>query len=228
MADVRKDGLVGYWKFDEGQGTTAHDSSGNGNDGTLLPAISGPLWVDGKSGYALAFDGIARNVSIPDSPSINITGNQLTLSAWIFPYGQANTAKFVYKSNDNEPTGYGFGYQQDTTFPSTVSFFVGNGTNSWISAASNYFANCFNPIPLNSWSSVVGVANPGILKIYINGNLCNSTVYSGSIQSNDFQLNIGGHRFSITNNQHFNGTIDETRIYNKALAPDDLINLKAI
>ena len=43
-------GLVGYWKFDEGSGTTVKDYSGNGNHGTFAP-ISGdttayPTWEE--------------------------------------------------------------------------------------------------------------------------------------------------------------------------------------
>jgi hypothetical protein len=61
------DGLVGAWKFDEGSGTIAYDSSGNNNHGTLYsgsnvcsnPPTSGcPTWVDGKFGKALQFDGV--------------------------------------------------------------------------------------------------------------------------------------------------------------------------
>lgn len=37
-----QEGLVGYWKFNEGSGGIAHDSSGNGNDGIL---INGPTWT---------------------------------------------------------------------------------------------------------------------------------------------------------------------------------------
>lgn len=37
-----QDGLVGYWRFDEGTGTVAYDSSGNGNDGTL---VNSPTWT---------------------------------------------------------------------------------------------------------------------------------------------------------------------------------------
>src|SRR5262249_19564015 len=44
---VGASGLVAYWKFDEGSGTTAADSSGNGNTGTL---INGPLWSAGRVG----------------------------------------------------------------------------------------------------------------------------------------------------------------------------------
>ena len=47
-------GLVGWWKFDETNGTVAYDSSGNGNDGNLT---NGPTWVGGKIGGALSFDG---------------------------------------------------------------------------------------------------------------------------------------------------------------------------
>jgi len=48
-------GLVGHWKFDEVSGTTATDSSGNNNAGTLT---NGPTWTAGKIGGALSFDGI--------------------------------------------------------------------------------------------------------------------------------------------------------------------------
>lgn len=49
-AALDPDTLVGVWKFDEGKGNTAKDSSGNGNDGTLT---NKPKWVDGKFGKAL-------------------------------------------------------------------------------------------------------------------------------------------------------------------------------
>ncbi len=48
-------GLVGWWKFDETNGTVAYDSSGNGNDGNFT---NGPTWTTGKIGGALSFDGV--------------------------------------------------------------------------------------------------------------------------------------------------------------------------
>ncbi|RJS73797.1 hypothetical protein CW714_02500, partial [Methanophagales archaeon] len=59
-------GLVGLWHFDEGAGTTAGDSSGNNNNGTL---IDNPDWVDGKIGKALEFNGSTNYVEINDSDS---------------------------------------------------------------------------------------------------------------------------------------------------------------
>ena len=55
-----------YWKFDEGSGNVAHDSSGNHNDGTIVKAA----WAEGASGKALAFrDYAAGYPSKPASES---------------------------------------------------------------------------------------------------------------------------------------------------------------
>ena len=54
-------GLVGWWKFDEGSGTSAYDSSGSGNTGTLG---NSPTWGGGKIGpYALSFNGANQSVT---------------------------------------------------------------------------------------------------------------------------------------------------------------------
>lgn len=73
-------GLVGYWSFDEGQGTTAYDASGFGNNGTLT---NGPTWVDGKVGKALSFDGVDDYVSISISSVLNV--QKLTVLVWSKP-----------------------------------------------------------------------------------------------------------------------------------------------
>ena len=77
----RPSGLVAYWKFDEGSGTSVADSSGNGNTGTL---INGPQWTAGRLGNALFFDGIDDNVTVPDSASLDLS-SAFTLSAWVNP-----------------------------------------------------------------------------------------------------------------------------------------------
>ena len=54
-------GLVAHWKFDETNGTTLHDSSGNDVNGTLVGFDDG--WSPGRSGGALRFDGVNDHVS---------------------------------------------------------------------------------------------------------------------------------------------------------------------
>ena len=58
-------GLVGYWDFNEGNGTTANDSSDSNNDGTLTLMDSPTDWVAGKAGNggALDFDGVVKKVA---------------------------------------------------------------------------------------------------------------------------------------------------------------------
>jgi len=90
-------GLVGYWKFDEGSGTTASDSSGNNNHGTL---VNGPTWTTGKVGQALEFDGgddIVKTTTSPISPPI-------TISIWVkYITGGANDDYFFWWANSGAP-----------------------------------------------------------------------------------------------------------------------------
>ena len=73
-------GLVGLWHFDEGNGTTAADSSDYGNDGT----IHGATWTTGKPGSALKFDGNDDYVDCGNDPSLDID-EEITIMAWVKP-----------------------------------------------------------------------------------------------------------------------------------------------
>jgi tetratricopeptide (TPR) repeat protein len=70
--------MIGWWRFDEGRGSTALDSSGHDNHGTLH---GDPQWVDGIIGGALDLDG-SDFVAI-DSVVDDITSNNITVSAWV-------------------------------------------------------------------------------------------------------------------------------------------------
>lgn len=78
FARIDPETCVGLWLFDEGKGDTAKDSSGNGNDGTLM---SDPKWVSGKFGKALEFNG-SNYVSVSDSDSLDMT-EQVTVMFWV-------------------------------------------------------------------------------------------------------------------------------------------------
>jgi hypothetical protein len=72
---------VGEWLFEEGSGTTAYDTSGNENDGSL---VNSPGWATGKHGKALEFDGVGEYVEIGDHSSWdNLNGKNLTACAWV-------------------------------------------------------------------------------------------------------------------------------------------------
>ncbi|MGB5661503.1 MAG: LamG domain-containing protein [Thermoanaerobaculia bacterium] len=71
--------LIAYWKFDEGSGTKAWDSSGGGHHGTL---VNGPTWTLEKKGGAPSFDGIDDYVAIPDSVEFDFGDGDFTICAW--------------------------------------------------------------------------------------------------------------------------------------------------
>jgi hypothetical protein len=103
--------LVAHWRLDDGSGTTAVDSSGNGYDGTLL---LDPQWVAGKYGGALEFAGInGQRVEMEGYEGILGTQNR-TVMAWIkttgygdwISWGQnVNTQKWIGRVNDNAGNG---------------------------------------------------------------------------------------------------------------------------
>ena len=78
LTGTTKAELVGWWRFDEGTGTTAADSSGNGNDGTFN---GDPQWVVGYFGGALEFDGSDDYIDCGNDPSLDLT--KWTITFWL-------------------------------------------------------------------------------------------------------------------------------------------------
>ena len=85
--------LVGHWMLDDGSGTTASDSSGNGNDGTITnnPDFDDPTWIAGPNGGgAMEFYGdtsvygSANHIDCGNDASLDITG-PISIALWIRP-----------------------------------------------------------------------------------------------------------------------------------------------
>ena len=72
--------LVGWWKFDDGTGTTAVDSSGNGNDATVY---GNAQWIDGWLDGALQFDGVDDYIEVPDNDTLDVGKGDISFMLWI-------------------------------------------------------------------------------------------------------------------------------------------------
>ena len=200
-------GLVGYWKFDEGTGTTAYDSSGNGNDGTL---INGPTWVDGKLGKALSFDGIDDYVEIPDSPELKLDESKgLTIMLWFYrtSYPQHDNVLVSKQSASGRAE-----YQLDLVDTGALEFKTYSDDNVAIGSVS---------VPdANEWYHVAYVMNGTQWDFYVNGTLENSGTTPYDLYVSDGNVTIGKDFGFFT--AAFNGTIDDVEIYSRALSAGEI------
>jgi hypothetical protein len=80
-------GLIAHWKFEEGAGDLVKDSSGEGNDGAIVPAnTSEPKWGNGYFADSVSFGGGNDHfVRIPPSSSLNSLKKQISVVAFIYP-----------------------------------------------------------------------------------------------------------------------------------------------
>src|SRR5262245_27722858 len=195
---VAGSGLVAYWKFDEGSGTTATDSSGNGNIGTL---VNGPLWTAGRVGNALYFDGIDDNVTVPDSASLHLS-TAFTLSVWVNPASTFTDFRSILVKN--------YSYY----LYASVAGYCGDGTPlGGFSGATNTTVCQPSPLPINTWTHLAVTYNGSTLTFYRDGVAVSTSSASGTLSPTTGTLQIGGSQFG----EYFKGLIDEVRIYNRAL-----------
>ncbi len=204
-------GPVGYWKFDEGAGGTAADSSGNGLTGTLA---NGPSWVTGASGSALSFDGVNDYVDLGNPVPLRLTG-AMTLSAWVYPTGIINSGRIIAKTGGPGVRGWSLNVENFNAFEFSVPDSAIDTSN---------FVDSVTPVPLNKWVHVVGVYEPGIaMRLYIDGALNNSRLTNVPTRVFDPPVNarIGARGDGL----YFQGSMDEVRVYNRALTAAEVQQL---
>jgi hypothetical protein len=198
--------LVGWWQFDETSGNVAADSSGQGNDGTI---VGTPQWVPGKIGGALQFNG-STYVNCGNKPSLNIR-NQITMAFWFKVQAFTNTWEaFLAKSDGAYRASRGDG--------------TGNGTHMGISG-SNYF-NAPTIITDNQWHHYCSTYDGTTAIIYIDGRVDAQATYSGQIgDSSAYNLYIGEN--SGATGRMLHGLLDDVQIYDQALTAAEIQKIMA-
>jgi len=168
--------LVGHWKFDEGSGNIAKDSSGNGHDGTFN---GNPQWVEGQLGGALDFDG-DDSVEIPHHPSLSIT-DEITVTAWAkIRAGAGGELAIISKG------GWG---ANDLPFELTQ---VPGGPTCWQFYDDGGRDMCNPPtLPEEEWHHIAGTYDGQSFKIYYDGVLEEEEAYVGTMPENTAPVTIG-------------------------------------
>ena len=193
-------GLVAYYSFDQGSGTTVTDVSGNNNTGSIV----GATWTtSGKFNGALSFDGTNQRVDIPNTASLQLS-SAMTLEAWVKPSTVSNAWRdVIFKGNDNY-------YLMATTGPAHA------GTPAGGAIVNGAHTEAFGTgvLPTGTFTHLAATYDGATLKLYVGGTLVGSKAATGAITTSTNPLQIGGDSIY---SQYFAGVIDEVRIYNTAL-----------
>lgn len=161
---TRDMGLVGYWKFDEGSGSTAYDNSGNGGNGNLCtsgtcPGASPPSYVVGKVGPgALSFDGATNYVQTINTSNIPGSGD-FSVNFWMKSSGSTSGDHMISNRTGNPSVMIVCG----TGIPSVCTFYAYDSVPHTVSVSSNTAVD-------GTWHMLTGVySRAGNLTVYTDG-----------------------------------------------------------
>ena len=201
-------GLVGYWQFGEGSGTTVQDSSAYAKTATL----TGAAWADGYNGGGISFDG-DDYITVGTDAQYNITG-AISLSMWIY-VPEYTSGRVVNKQGSKGKRGWSLNVE-DT---GKASFQIAKNANDL------YFVDSLSDVPLNQWVHIAGVYIPGkSCSIYINGKLDNQR--TDSVPSSQYNSSLAVTLGARPSKEcYFKGIADEICIYNRALTIEEIINM---
>ncbi|HEY4313928.1 MAG TPA: LamG-like jellyroll fold domain-containing protein, partial [Actinomycetes bacterium] len=190
--------------FDEGSGTVTANAGTAGGSGTVTSA---PWTRSGRFGGALTFNGAPSVVTVPDSPAMRLTSSGLTVEAWIKPTTTSQLSTIVAKSA-NANAGWSYLLATQNAY----------GFNSVVGLVATDVAQPFAPpLPLNAWSHIAMTWSASELKVYANGTLMATTPHVAVPTDTGGALEIG----SLLG-YDFHGSIDEVKIYPRALAQTEI------
>ena len=197
---------VAHWTFDEGAGTVALDSSGNGNDGIF---VGDPQWVAGVVGGALEFNG-DDYLDCGNGPSLQIQ-DAITISFWFNVVAFENTWEAMLSKGDSAyRVSRGDGTGDATHFG--ISGTTGGGGNGWFNGNSIVTGGV--------WHHFAGTYDGAEGRIYIDGALDATTEATGQIDIETDGFWIGNN--SQNPDRFLHGILDDVRLYNQALSQAEI------
>lgn len=204
---INYDGLISCWRADN----TSTDSCGV-NNGIFYSTGTRSNYTEGAYYNAFNLDGDADSVRINDAPSINLTGNGISYSAWVY-------ARSINTGGYNVILSKGARNQ---------GFTMDNNWNAWDCEILNQSGSLFytrtaaDPPELNRWTHLACVVNSTHLAIFVDGAFRRSKAINGGVGTVSAKLAIGA---DTSGGLGFNGTIDEVMIFNRSLSADEIKQL---
>ncbi|HWB59872.1 MAG TPA: LamG-like jellyroll fold domain-containing protein, partial [Chthoniobacteraceae bacterium] len=204
-------GLVAYWPMDETTGNTVNDATGNGNTGTIEGEA---LLQAGLINNGVNFHGTgqaASNVTVSNTSTMQFTASQsFTISAWVNPSALRGSEETIISKSRDQGNYYGIWI---------------NASNQWVFRGPA--GDIVGPTATqDTWTHVAAVQDgaAGTRTLYVDG----TVAATGTAQAGDGVGNLWMAQQNITGTfESFPGTIDEVRVYNRALAATEIPDLMA-
>ena len=221
-------GLVGWWTMDgkDVVNGVALDKSGNGNNGNLMNISTSTFYTTGKIGQAFNFDGVDDNIETSNTSFNFERTDKFSFAIW-YKSSPGPSGSRSFFGNSNGVVGYFIGFVAGYDCPlNSIGLMLSqsSGPTNKIEVCSPASDSLFL-----GWHHVVvtydGSVDASGIKIYIDGINQNLTVkynvaLTYTIKSNQ-KLEIGDDR----TNDPFLGTLDDARVYNRALSQAEITQL---
>lgn len=209
-------GLLAYYPFDG----SAKDESGNGLDGTVIGDLKATNGLGGPNS-AYFFDGSNANIDVDSR--VLLIGQNYSISTWFRTADHSKAPQTIF--NTIPHTGIAIQHRAGA-LTGRFTFHIGNSVNSW-----DYAGGGVDQVnePNDSWFHRVLVKEGTNYKMYVNGALQSQT----NIPASAGYTAAVGYRFGSIGSSGFydretiKGTLDEGRIYTRALSSSDIAQLYA-
>ena len=208
VAEAHRRGVVlGQWRFDDGAGSSAQDSSGSGHDGTLTNMDTASCWTTGHTGGALAFDGIDDTVDCASPATLG--SSQGTVELWLKPATLSDDRDLVNIFQD----GWSNFLLVRRTADNRILALIEENDVAVMEVTSSVTLD-------DQWHYVAVTQGGSGVLIYVDGVEAGTAGTNSPAWTGDLALTgmwLGGGHWS-----YYQGLLDEVRLYARALRPDEI------
>lgn len=209
-------GLIAYYPFEEGQGSTVHDCSPNHFDGTFVSQTNTGNWTTGKKGGAIFLQG-TTNGCVDFGTHSAFQPTVISMTAWVnvaaYP-GVGTASGYVVGQSFNADTdGWRFGARNPDGGVALGWEHTTGGTHFFEDVAGT---------PIGAWHHIAVTFTSGTMQIFVDGALTKNATALSPITYDTAPLRIG---CRADNANAFNGSIDEVRLYNRQLTLTEISSL---
>jgi hypothetical protein len=212
------DGIVGYWRLDDGAGSaSARDGSGRNNNGVLVGLSSATAWVPGHAATGLAIAATGW-VVVPPSASIDAITDQLTIAGWIYLDGTVmNYGTLLSRQIGSTIEQH---YHLSLNADRRPNVFVTTGAKTVILTA---------PVQVGqrSWVHLAATYDGHDARLFVGGVQVANMPITGTFDPDTTPIILGGNVNAANGvpDELFPGRVDEIMLYKRALSADEIVRL---